>query len=193
MKSVLGILAILIITSLAVSATDIFSGKWKGEIAGGPCGGFGGRGGGSGPGGGGPGGGGGFPGGGGGRGGPSFDLVSESSQRGGGGGFPGGGGGFPGGPGADRRGAQKVTLNIKAKEEKKPVEIKLTGNITIGETTEDVRDGKIDGSKISFTTGKPPNPVCQYSGELDAETKELRMTRTTTGNAAQGISLTLKR
>jgi hypothetical protein len=182
MKSVLAILSILIVASIGLSATDLFSGKWKGEISAGSCGGFGA-----------PGGGGGFPGGGGGgRGGPGFDFASEASQRGGG--FPGGpGGDFPGGPGGNRRGPQKVTLNIKTKEDKKTAAIKLTGNITIGDTTEDVRDGKIAGSKISFTTGKPPNSVCQYAGELDAETKELRMTRTIIGNAAPGIPLTLKR
>ena len=185
MKSVLGLLSLLTLTSIAVFAADLFSGKWKGEIAAGPCGGFGAPGGGGLP------GGGGFPGGGG-RGGPGFNLVPEASQRGGG--FPGApGGGFPEASGADRRGAQKVTLNIKAKEDKKVIEIKLTGNITIGDTTEDVREGKIDGSKISFTTGKPPSPVCHYVGELDAETKELRMTRTIMGSTASGIPLTLKR
>jgi len=187
MKSVFCILSILIFAFIAVAANDFFSGKWKGEIAAGPCRGFGA------PGGGGGGGfpGGGAPGGGGGRGGPSFNFLSEAGQRGGG--FPGDSGGFPGGSGADRTGAQKVTLNIKAKEDKKAAEIRLSGNITIGETTEDVRGGRIDGVKITFTTGKPPNPVCQYAGELNPETKELRMTRTTTGSTAPGTPLTLKR
>ncbi len=193
MKSAFCILSILIFAFIAVAANDFFSGKWKGEIAAGPCRGFGAPGGGGGSGGGGfPGGG--APGGGGGRGGPSFNFLSEAGQRGGG--FPGGGatgGGFPGGSGADRTGAKKVTLNIKAKEDKKAAEIRLGGNITIGETTEDVRDGRIDGVKITFTTGKPPNPVCQYAGELNPETKELRMTRTTMGSTAPGIPLTLKR
>jgi len=189
MKSVLCILSILILAFIAVAASDFVSGKWKGEIAAGPCRGFGAPAG---------GGGGGFPGGapggGGGRGGPGFNFLSEASQRGGG--FPDGGGpggGFPGGSGADRRGAQKATLNIKAKEDKKAAEVRLSGNITIGETTEDVRDGRIDGVKITFTTGKPPNPVCQYAGEVNPEAKELRMTRTTMGSTAPGIPLTLKR
>src|SRR6188768_4238154 len=103
MKSLLGILSLLTLTSIVVFAADLFSGKWKGEIAAGPCSGFSV-----------PGGGGGLPGGGGfpggrGRGGPGFNLVPEASQR---------GGGFPGEPGTDRRGVQKVTLNIKAKEDK---------------------------------------------------------------------------
>jgi hypothetical protein len=187
MKSVLYILAILTIASVAVSAADSLNGKWKGEIAAGPCGGFGAPGGGL------PGGG--FPGGGG-RG-PGLNLL-EAGQRGGG--FPGGpGGGFPGGPDGGgfpstgrSGGTQKVALNIKAKEDKKTSEVKLTGNITIGGNTEDVRDGKVDGSRISFSTGKKP-PVCQYAGELNAETNELRMTRTIAGSTAQGIQFTLRR
>ena len=202
MKSVLSILSILIFALIAVAASDLFSGKWKGEIAAGPCCGFGAPGGG-----GGGGGGGGFPGGGapgggggGGRGGPGFNFLSEAGQRGGGfpgGGGPGGGapgdsgGGFPGGAGA--RGTQKVTLNIQAKDDKKAAQSKLSGNITIGETTEDIREGRIDGMKISFATGKPPGPVCQYAGELNSETNELRVTRTTMGSTAPGIPLTLKR
>jgi hypothetical protein len=115
-------------------------------------------------------------------------------QRGGGPPGGGGGGGFPGGPGTDRPGgAQKVVLNIKAKEDKKAAETRLTGNLIIGDSTEDVKDGKVDGVRISFTTGKPPNAICKYAGELSSDSSELRMTREAAGKAAGEIHFTLKR
>jgi hypothetical protein len=191
MKSVVCILSILILTSMAVFAADPLSGKWKGEIAAGPCGGFGARGGS--PGGGPPGSGGPSGGGGGGRGGGGLDFASEMVQRGGGPPAGGGSGGFPGGPGAGRPGGtQKVVLNIKAKEDKKAAETRLTGNLTIGDSTEDVKDGKVEGVRLSFITGKPPNAVCKYAGELDSDSSELRMTREAVGNAAGEIHFTLK-
>jgi hypothetical protein len=170
--------------SIALYAADLFSGKWKGEVTGFGCGGFrGGAGGGGFP----AGGGGGFPGGG-------RRFAAEPVQRGGrgGGGFGGdAGGGFP--QGGARGGPQKVTLNIKAKEDKKEGDIKATGNITIGETTEDVREGKIDGNKLSFSTGKAPSPVCEYKGELNPETMELKMSRNAAGASGAGVQFTLKK
>jgi hypothetical protein len=89
-------------------------------------------------------------------------------------------------------------LNIKAKEDKKAGTTKVTGNITVaaagGEgNTEDIRDGKVEGNKITFTTGKSPNPVCEYSGELNPETKELKLSRVLAGSTAQGATFTLKK
>jgi len=178
-------LAMLFVVSLAAYAADGFNGKWKGELPN-P---FAGRGGGGGSGTqaggapegrGGAAGGGGF-GGGGGRGG-GFG-GGRGGGIGGGGGFPpGGGGGF---------GPQKITLNIKLKEDKKANEVKASGNITIGEMTEDIKDGKVQGATITFTAGRAPAPLYEYTGELSGD--EIKMTRKDPSRNGPGQQFTLKR
>ena len=183
----LSALALVFVLSLAAYAADGFNGKWKGELpnpfAGRGGGGAGGaqaggapegRGGGA--------GGGGFGGGGGGRGGGGFG-GGRGGGIGGGGGFPaGGGGGF---------GPQKITLNIKLKEDKKANETKASGNITIGETTEDIKDGKVQGNTITFTAGRSPAPIYEYIGELNGD--EIKMTRKDPARNGPGTQFTLKR
>jgi hypothetical protein len=177
--------AVIFAATITVYAAEGFNGKWKGEMPN-PLAGRGGQGQGAPPDGpapgGGAGGGGGF-GGGGGRGG---------GGRGGGGGFGGPGGGGFGGPGGGGFGreAQKITLNIKTKEDKKSGEVKATGNITIGETTDDIKDGKIEGNKITFTAGRAPAPIYSYSGELSGD--EIKLTRSAGGRGG-GQQFTLKR
>jgi hypothetical protein len=138
-----------------------FSGKWKGEL---PAPSFGGRGGAQ------P-----LPGG------------QRFVQRGGGGGRGfGGGGGFPGG----NRGAfgpQKITLNIKTKDN----DTKATGNVVIGDNqVDDIKVGKIDGNNITFKGG-----TFEYSGVLDGD--QMMMTRTPDATGGRGggpaIKFTLKR
>src|SRR5947208_308956 len=85
------------------------------------------------------------------------------AQRGGGGrGGDFGGGGFPGGFNRNAAGPQKVTVYIKAKDN----DTKAVGNISVGEVTVDIKDGKIDGNKITFKAGEVP-AVYEYSGTLD--------------------------
>jgi hypothetical protein len=168
---------------LAYGAEKGFKGKWKGEIAGGGFGAAGARG----AGGGGldsPDGGFGFPGGGldgpfGG--GPSQFAQRGGAQRGGGLGGFGGGGGGGGGP-------LKVTLNLKTKDK----DTKATGNITVGETTDDVKDGKIEGNRITFRAGRSPAPIYEYKGELNGD--QLIMTRTPPAGARGAtVNFILKR
>jgi len=101
-------------------------------------------------------------GGGGGRGG-----GGGGGGRGGGGGFGGGAGAFGGGGG----GAQKVSLNLKQSKDNK-----LSGNITVGPgEADDVKDGKVENGKISFSAGRAPQPIYAYTGELKGD--ELILTR----------------
>jgi hypothetical protein len=109
------------------------------------------------------------------------------AQRGGGGGR-GGAGGFPLGNRGGLGGPQKVTLNLTTKNNG----TKALGNITIGETTDDVNEGVIDGNKITFEAG--PKPRYQYSGTLDGD--QMIMTRTPPAEGSRGtqpVQFTLKR
>ena len=82
-----------------------------------------------------------------------------------------GGGGFGG-----STGPQKVTLRVKVNKEKD----KATGNFTMGSsTTEDIREGRIAGNKLSFKTGLPPAAIYDYDAVLIGE--ELSVTRTAEG------------
>jgi hypothetical protein len=96
--------------------------------------------------------------------------------RGGGGGFGGRGGGgfggFGGGSGGGfGGGAQKVQMNLKQSKEGK-----LSGNITFGEGNAlDVKDGKVEGNRITFSAGRSPEPIYAYSGEIKGD--ELILTR----------------
>ena len=107
--------------------------------------------------------------------GPARGAVTQFTQRG----FGGGRGGA----------AQKVTLNLKTKDN----DTKASGNVTIGETTDDVKDGKIDGNKITFRAGTSPAPIYEYAGELNGD--EIRMTRSAPAGARGGgsVQFTLKR
>jgi len=163
--------ALLCIVSLIAWAADSpFAGKWKGEAkaAAAPTGGAGA------PGGAGASGGGGAPGGGGGGGG-----------RGGfGGGGGGGRGGFGGGFGAG--GAQKVSLNLKQKDNK------LSGNIVFGDNDAyDVKDGKIEGNTFTFKAGRAPQPTYIYKGEL--KENEILLSRVQEGGGGRPQDYVLKK
>jgi hypothetical protein len=90
-------------------------------------------------------------------------------QRGGGGG---GGGGGRGGAGGG--GPQKITLRVKVSKEK------ASGNFTMGTAAaEDIRDGLIDGNKMSFKTGLAPAAIYDYDAVLIGD--DLSVTRTAEG------------
>jgi hypothetical protein len=72
-----------------------------------------------------------------------------------------------------RGGTQPVTLDIKADGGK------LTGTLMQGQNTSEIADGKVDGSKITFTTTQNfgGNSVeIMWSGEVKGD--ELTLTRT---------------
>jgi len=157
----------LLITVGAYAEDPPFSGKWKGEtraaapvgVSGGPVGPTTG----------------GAPGGGGAAAAPApatgGGAPAAGAPGGGGAGRGGGGrgGGFGGGPGGGA--PQKVSLNLKQSKDNK-----VSGNITFGETESlDVKDGKVDGNKITFKAGRAPQPVYEYKGELKGS--ELTLTR----------------
>src|SRR6185295_12538178 len=100
----------------------------------------------------------------------------------------GGGGGFGGGGFGASSGPQKITLRVKVNKEKD----KATGNFTMGSaTTEDIREGRIAGNKLTFKTGKPPVTIYDYDAVLIGE--ELSVTRTAAdGRGGKPQSFTLK-
>lgn len=161
------IAALAAFAPFARSASKGFNGKWKGEIQFSPPGERG-------------------------RGGASQTQgqqppVQQFTQRGGGS----RGGGFPlsainrGNPG----GPQKVTVNIKTKDD----DTKAVGNITIGDTTDDIKDGKIDGDTITFKAGTS-SALYGYSGTRDGD--QIMMTRTSRASGCRGgpsIPFVLKR
>jgi hypothetical protein len=148
-------------------ASKGFNGKWKGEIQ--------------------------FSAPGGGRGGAPQTRgqqppVQQFVQRGGGGSR---GGGFPsdGIPRGNFGGPQKVTVNISTKDN----DTKAVGNITTGETTDDIKDGKIDGDTISFKAGTS-SALYEYKGTRDGD--QIMMTRTSPASGERGgqtIQFVLKR
>ena len=161
--------ALIALSPSGRSASKGFNGKWKGEIQ--------------------------FPAAGGrGRGGAPQTQgqkppVQQFVQRGGGG-PRGGDGGFPP-SGVDRGnfGPQKVSVNIKTKDD----DTKAVGNITIGETTDDIKDGTIEGDRIAFKAGTS-SAVYQYSGTRDGD--QIMMTRTSPASGERGgqsIQFVLKR
>jgi hypothetical protein len=89
--------------------------------------------------------------------------AGATPSRGGGrgGGFGGGGGG----------GTTKVSLNLKQSKENK-----LSGNITFGEgNADDVKEGKVEGDRITFSAGRAPQPIYAFMGEMKGD--ELILTR----------------
>ena len=84
-------------------------------------------------------------------------------------GGPGGGFGGAGGGG----GVQKITLRVKVKKDK------ASGNFTVGSTTDDIKDGHIEGNKLTFKTGLSGQPLVENVAVLQGE--ELTITRTTPG------------
>jgi hypothetical protein len=92
-------------------------------------------------------------------------ATGNAPAAGGRGGRGGGGGG--GGP-------QKITLRVKINKEK------ASGNFTMGTAAaEDIREGKIDGNKLSFKTGLAPATIYDYEAVLIGEA--LSVTRTSEG------------
>ena len=94
----------------------------------------------------------------------------------------GGGGGFP------SKGPQKITMRVKVNKEGD----KATGNFTMGSSmTEDIREGKISGNKMTFKTGVPPAAIYSYDAVLIGE--DLTVTRTMEGGrGGRPESFTLK-
>jgi len=161
--------ALIALSPSGRSASKGFNGKWKGEIQ--------------------------FPTPGGrGRGGApqtqgQQPFPQQFVQRGGGG-SRGGDGGFPlGGVNPGNFGPQKVALNIKTKDD----DTKAVGNITIGETTDDIKEGTIQGDMITFKAGTS-SAIYQYSGTRDGD--QIMMTRTSPASGERGgqsIQFVLKR
>ena len=173
--ALLSLLALACVMSVGAYAATGFAGKWKGEIAS-PVAGRGGAEGSGAPAGGGQ---------------PQAPAAPEGGFGRGGGGFGRGGGFGGGGFGGGFGGPQKVTLNLKIKEDKKTGEVKASGNITVGETTDDVKDAKIQGNMITFTAGHAPAPIYQYTGELSSD--EIKITRASSGRGGQPVQFSLKR
>jgi hypothetical protein len=91
---------------------------------------------------------------------PPAAGAGAASSRGGG-----RGGGFGGG------GTTKVSLNLKQSKENK-----LSGNITFGEgNADDVKEGKVEGDRMTFSAGRAPQPIYAYTGEMKGD--ELVLTR----------------
>jgi hypothetical protein len=110
-------------------------------------------------------------------------------QRGGGGRGGFGSDPFPGGFNRGNRGGpQKVTIYIKTKDN----DTKAVGNISVGEVIVDIKEGKIDGDKITFRAGDSPE-VYQYSGTRDGD--QIMMTRVPAGGTrgGQAVQFILKR
>ena len=84
-----------------------------------------------------------------------------------------------------------MTLNLKLKEDKKTGQVKASGNITVGQTTDDVRDGKVTGNKLTFVAGTAPAPIYEYAAELNGD--EIKVSRTAAGRGGQPLVFSLKR
>jgi hypothetical protein len=82
------------------------------------------------------------------------------------------GGGRAGGFGGGGGGTTKVSLNLKQSKENK-----LSGNITIGDggNADDVKEGKVEGDRITFSAGRAPQPIYAFVGEMKGD--ELLLTR----------------
>jgi len=82
------------------------------------------------------------------------------------------GGGFGGG------GPQQITLRVKVNKEGKAsgnFSIKTGGNTT----TDDVREGRVEGNKLTFKTGLSPSPI--YDNDAVMIGEDLTVTRTAAG------------
>jgi hypothetical protein len=93
-----------------------------------------------------------------------------------------------GGPGgAAATGPQKVTLRVKVNK------TKATGNFTVGSAaTDDIREGKIEGNKLTFKTGNAPAQI--YDNDAVMIGEELTVTRTPSGGrGGRPQVMTLKR
>jgi len=92
----------------------------------------------------------------------------------------GGGGGF-GGP-------QKITLRVSSVNKEKGT---AKGNFTMGSAqTEDIREAKIAGNKLTFKTGLPPAQIYDYEAVFIGD--ELTVTRTSSGGRGGGFPTTFK-
>lgn len=101
---------------------------------------------------------------------PPASAPAAAPGGGGRGGRGGGAGGFGGGFGGGGA-VQKVSLNLKQSKDNK-----LSGNIVFdtGDAL-DVKDGKVEDGKISFSAGRAPQPVYAYTGEM--KDNQLLLTR----------------
>ena len=160
------VVAVLVcLTPLAVYAADMeFSGKWKGESKPAAA--------------------------------PAAGEATATAAappttggggRGGGRGGGGGGGGF-GGRGGGFGGPQKVTLNLKHNVK----DNKVSGNIVIGETVFDVKEGKIEGNKITFKAVTIGQPTVEYTGVMLKE-GELTLTSKPTDGRGRATEYVLKK
>jgi hypothetical protein len=94
--------------------------------------------------------------------------AAGAPGAGAGGGAARGGGGRGGGFGVV---SQKISLNLKQSKDNK-----LSGNITIGSgEADDVKEGRVEGERFSFSAGRSPQPIYAYSGEMQGD--ELLLTR----------------
>jgi hypothetical protein len=106
---------------------------------------------------------------------PSETPAGGGGSRGGGGGGGrgGGGGGAPAGFGGGG-GPQKITLRVKVNKDH------VSGNFTIGSSNpEDLREGKIEGTKLTFKTGTAP--AATYVNQAVLMGDMLAVTRTAEG------------
>jgi hypothetical protein len=68
---------------------------------------------------------------------------------------------------------------------------KLSGNITFSDGNAlDVKDGKIEGDRITFSAGRSPDPIYAYTGEL--KDGELHLTRLPPNVSSGGRNSTME-
>ena len=73
-------------------------------------------------------------------------------------------------------------MNLKVSKEGK-----ASGNITFGESTADVKDGKIENGILTFTSGTSPQPTYAYSATIkDGELLLSRLTAVGSANTRGG-------
>jgi hypothetical protein len=119
---------------------------------------------------------------------PAAAEAAAPAPTTGGGGRGGGRGGFGGGRGGGFGGPQKVTLNLKhnAKDNK------VSGNIVVGETVFDVKEGKVEGNKITFKAVTIGQPVVEYTAVMLKE-GELNLTSKPTDGRGRATEYILKK
>jgi len=117
---------------------------------------------------------------------PAKSQFVQGGGRGGAGGAGGGGGfggGAPGG-GFGGGGPQKITLRIKVNKDH------ASGNFTMGSSNpEDLREGKIEGNKLTFKTGVPPAAIYLNEAVLNEAGDMLSVSRTMEGKGGAGRAI----
>jgi uncharacterized membrane protein len=117
---------------------------------------------------------------------PAAGAAAAAPPPGGGG--RGGGARGGGGRGGGFGGPQKVTLNLNHNVK----DSKISGNIVVGETVFDVKEGKVEGNKITFKAVMTSQPTVEYTAVMLKE-GELTLTSKPTGERGRATEYILKK